>query len=239
MTDQKDGLAQDESARGLVVDECIAAIREHYGFSDDEKSIAVAVLDALKPSMATLTPAEGEEAHRSVERECWDALESHGFPPEACDYLPHAIDNAISCMAETREDLIKQRDQALALVENARAAIEPFSKLVAAMYESGHCGGASPEDWPDTWHVGIEGRDHKGNIYVHQQWGGSLTVGDFRKLSTALTSTVYQPEPAGFCPCCNGIATKYPDGRRTCVRCEWEEAATTNSPHERKASTDV
>lgn len=44
------------------------------------------------------------------------------------------------------------------------------------------------------------------------------------------SSTEYQPEPAGFCPCCNGIATKYPDGRRTCVRCEWEEAATTNSP---------
>jgi hypothetical protein len=64
---------------------------------------------------ATITPAGVED----VIKEAWEVLEGHGFPPEACSYLPAAIDSAISCMATAREDLIKQRDHALALVENA------------------------------------------------------------------------------------------------------------------------
>lgn len=43
--------------------------------------------------------------------------------------------------------------------------------------------------------------------------------------SLAIPSTVRTPEPRGFCPCCNNFTTRYPDGRQTCVRCEWEENA--------------
>lgn len=78
-------------------------------------------------------------------------------------------------------------------VENARAAIEPFSKMASAMYVSGHCGGASPEDWPGKWSISITGFDGN-NFHMPSQHGGLLTVADFRKLSTALSSTMLGPE---------------------------------------------
>jgi hypothetical protein len=48
------------------------------------------------------------------------------------------------------------------------------------MYVSGHCGGASPEDWPAKWYVQTTGgKDH----HMPQAQGGVLTVADFRKLA--------------------------------------------------------
>jgi hypothetical protein len=38
----------------------------------------------------------------------WQVLEGHGFPPEACDDLPQAIDNAITCLTKTRDDLLAE-----------------------------------------------------------------------------------------------------------------------------------
>jgi len=37
-----------------MIQECISAIQNHYGFSDDEKRIATAVLHALEPSFASV-----------------------------------------------------------------------------------------------------------------------------------------------------------------------------------------
>lgn len=43
--------------RATAIEECISAIRDHYGFSDDEKRIATAVLHALQPSFGVGSPA--------------------------------------------------------------------------------------------------------------------------------------------------------------------------------------
>jgi hypothetical protein len=49
-----------EKARADAIEECIAAIRSHYGFSDDEKRIATAVLNAIQPSIVAVgTPSQG------------------------------------------------------------------------------------------------------------------------------------------------------------------------------------
>jgi hypothetical protein len=61
-----------------------------------------------------------------------------------------------------------------------REALKPFADLADAMYVSGHCGGASPEDWPDKWSISTTGgKDH----HMPQAHGGVLTVADFRKLA--------------------------------------------------------
>jgi hypothetical protein len=73
--------------------------------------------DALKEAQAVLTAPRTPAGVEDLIKEAWEVLEGHGFPPEACSYLPAAIDSAISCMATAREDLTKQRDQALSQVE--------------------------------------------------------------------------------------------------------------------------
>jgi hypothetical protein len=72
-----------------------------------------------------------------VIKDAWANLEGHGFPPEACSYLPAAIDSAISCMAQTREDLIKQRDQALGQVEEAAGIIDDMLGIELGSAERG------------------------------------------------------------------------------------------------------
>lgn len=42
--------------------------------------------------------------------------------------------------------------------------------------------------------------------------------GDFDKFAAKETK-VHQ----GWCPECGSIAVSYPDGRLTCLRCEWED----------------
>lgn len=60
------------------------------------------------------------ESQRSPEQDeisrCWQMLENHGFPPEACGWpfislvgeLPNAIDCAIDCLVRQREDLLAE-----------------------------------------------------------------------------------------------------------------------------------
>lgn len=78
---------------------------------------------------------------------------------------------------------IKEREAALSSAPVAGAwqeVLKPFADLADAMYVSGHCGGASPEDWPDKWPISTTGgRDQ----HMPQSQGGVLTVADFRKLS--------------------------------------------------------
>jgi hypothetical protein len=38
----------------------------------------------------------------------WVVLESYGFAPEACDYLPQAIDNALAAVIGARDDLLAE-----------------------------------------------------------------------------------------------------------------------------------
>ena len=71
-------------------------------------------------------PKKSDQEGWDLVAKSWVVLESHGFAPEACDYLPDAIDNAITCMAQTREDLIKQRDAA----QRGEATRRAFSELL-------------------------------------------------------------------------------------------------------------
>ena len=60
--------------------------------------------------MSERTPEQEEIA------QCWDVLEGHSFPPEACGWplvsiigqLPNAIDCAINCLVRQREDLLAE-----------------------------------------------------------------------------------------------------------------------------------
>src|SRR5579871_2530653 len=79
-----------------------------------------------------------------------------------------------------------------------KEALEPFAKISRAMYVSGHCGGASPEDWPSRWSVGIEGFDGK-SLHTPQSFGGSLTVADFRRLEEVYND-LCAPSPAVLDP---------------------------------------
>jgi hypothetical protein len=63
-----------------------------------------------------------------------------------------------------------------------KEALRPFAKAAGAMYVSGHCGGASPEDWPDRWVITIQGGI---DFHSPQQHGGLLTVADFRRAAAA------------------------------------------------------
>lgn len=101
-----------------------------------------------------------------------------------------------------RSERIKEIDGLLAAnqsgseragVDALREALKPFAKMAGAMYVSGHCGGASPEDWPDRWHVTVQGGKH---FHTPQQHGGYLTVADFRRAAEALATPPAQPAPA-------------------------------------------
>jgi squalene cyclase len=43
-----------EKARADAIEECVVAIQNHYGFSEDEKRIATAVLNAIQPSIVAV-----------------------------------------------------------------------------------------------------------------------------------------------------------------------------------------
>jgi hypothetical protein len=62
----------------------------------------------------------------------WQILESHSFPPEACDYLPDAIDNAITCLVDTREKLLAEVLQLRAQVERQAKALQKIADLIDA-----------------------------------------------------------------------------------------------------------
>jgi hypothetical protein len=55
----------------------------------------------------------------------WVVLESYGFAPEACDYLPQAIDNALAAVIGTRDDLLAEVTQLRAVPQTVvdRASI--------------------------------------------------------------------------------------------------------------------
>lgn len=74
------------------------------------------------------------------------------------------------------ESLTAERDR-------LREALEPFERARRTMFISGHCGGASPQDWPEDQMVHLSGPHSLGN----QAWSGHfLYVRDFTRARTAL-----------------------------------------------------
>ena len=78
---------------------------------------------------------------------CWETLEGHGFPPEACGWpfksivgeLPNAIDCAIDCLVRQREALQTEVDQLRASsVPSTERPFDPteWEKIVEDRQES-------------------------------------------------------------------------------------------------------
>lgn len=67
--------------------------------------------------------------------EAWSVLEGHGFPPEACEYLPAAIDNAITALVGAREDLLAEVIKLRDLNEPQTASVPALHALQRGNYE--------------------------------------------------------------------------------------------------------
>jgi hypothetical protein len=62
----------------------------------------------------------------------WVVLESYGFAPEACDYLPQAIDNALAAVIGARDDLLAEVTRLRAAPQTSKESDEVL-RLRAAM----------------------------------------------------------------------------------------------------------
>jgi hypothetical protein len=75
-----------------------------------------------------------------------------------------------------------------------REALEPFAKVARYMFVSGHCGGASPKDFPLKWNVHL---DIGPSNFSPQQGAPLLTVADFQRASEALAALASEPGVSG------------------------------------------
>lgn len=87
----------------------------------------------------------------------------------------------------------------LEALEGSAKALEPFALFARGLYVSGHCGGASPEDFPAKWIMHASFGPH---MIGNQIWSGCqwLMVRHFREAEakiTALRAAGIQTEGGG------------------------------------------
>jgi hypothetical protein len=64
--------------------------------------------DGTFSSPVSPSSAGSDQGDRDLVANSWGVLESYGFAPEACDYLPQAIDNALAAVIGARDDLLAE-----------------------------------------------------------------------------------------------------------------------------------
>lgn len=127
----------------------------------DRKSAEDAYKAAISATPSPLMQAAGKAAPQASAEsasdtifEAWSVLAGYGFPPEACEYLPAAIENAITALIGAREDLLVEVTKLRELHEpqpsRIDAAAEPTREEMRRLVDWTMLYATEGEQWPDS-----------------------------------------------------------------------------------------